>query len=120
KAPKLSTFVEATYPEALLKAGIGDEVVLIIDIDAQGAVVRVELVSAAHPDFAQAAMTAVAAFLFVPAEVDGAASAIRLEYRYVFPAPEPEPVPVSQVAPTPPPINPEGRVREARLRGPIT
>ncbi len=84
KAPELLHFVEAAYPEAARAAQIEGEVVLLVDIGADGAVIGAEVVSAAGHGFDEAAAAAVRRFRFSPAEIDGAPAAVQIEYVYRF------------------------------------
>ena len=98
--PLLLEFVPANYPARAVSDGVEAEVIVQIDIDADG---RVEAVEVATPAAAQgygfdaAALAAVERFVFQPATEDGAPVPVRLMYRYVFklepatPEPEPEP-----------------------------
>ena len=124
RAPQLTGFVAADYPPDLLAQGIGGEVILLIDIDEQGAVERAEATSATHPAFGAAALLAVSNFVFSPAEVDNRPSPIRIEYRYGFtPDAKPTTPPGAGGEPAPPPpqppINFTGVVLEAGVRRPI-
>ena len=123
RAPELLVFQPASYPDELLAEGTSGEVVLLIDINAQGDVSDVEVVSASSPAFAAPAVAAARQFHFSPAEVDNAPSPVRIEYRYVFEpqallpdaiAGEPSTVPPSLL-----PVTFKGRVREAGNRTPI-
>lgn len=118
RAPELKTFEHAKYPESLLEQGIGGEVRLFIDIDEHGLVERVELIESTHPDFTTPAMNACTHFVFLPAEVDHAPAAIRIEYKYVFKpqviVPKTEKTEVKEL-----PINFLGLVREAGNREPL-
>jgi TonB family protein len=123
RAPELMVFQAAAYPEALLNEGLGGEVVLQIEIDETGEVAQVALLSASRPAFAAPAIEAATRFRFSPAEVDGAPTAIRIEYRYVF---DPQAMVPDAIAGEPmsvtaalQPVNFRGRVREAGNRTPI-
>lgn len=84
KAPELIQFVEAVYPEAALATRQEGEVVLLVDIGADGAVMDAQVVSAAGHGFDEAAAAAVRRFRFSPAELDGAPAAVQIEYVYRF------------------------------------
>jgi TonB family protein len=84
KAPKLSKFVEAPYPESQKAAGHTASVVLQVAISATGTVDAVKVLESAGPEFDAAAVAAVQQFLFEPAEIDGKPGAIRINYRYDF------------------------------------
>jgi TonB family protein len=96
KAPELTKFVEATYPEEALSQGKTGEVQMNISLDAMGRVIDAQVVEPAGFGFDEAALDAVRQFEFTPAEVDGAPSAIQFQYVYRFTleaAPKPEPPP---------------------------
>jgi TonB family protein len=84
KAPRLTKFVEAPYPDSEKSAGKQASVVLQIAISATGTVDRAEVIQSAGAAFDQAALDAARAFLFDPAELDGKAAPIRIQYRYEF------------------------------------
>ncbi|MET0344212.1 MAG: TonB family protein [Polyangiales bacterium] len=84
KPPELLQFVEAPYPEVEPKPAADVGVLVGILIDAQGKVAEATVRESAGPAFDQAALEAVRAFTFSPAEIDGKPAAIRIEYRYVF------------------------------------
>lgn len=119
RAPELLHFVEATYPEELFAAGTSGEVLLAVDIDAEGKVQRAEVLKATHEAFAAAAQAAVLRFVFRPAEIDGSPAAIRIEYRYVFAPREVPPPPASPAEAAVLPVRFFGVVREAGTRKPI-
>ena len=73
-------------PEALEK-GIMTDVVLLLDINAEGKVDSVGLVEPANPPgmgFDEAAMVAAQQFEFEPAEMDGQKIAVQITYKYKF------------------------------------
>lgn len=117
RAPELTTFIHADYPAALLAARQNGEAQLLIDIDAQGAVERVEVQSASHAEFGPAAAHAALQFVFRPAEIDNQPAPIRIEYRYVFEVPIE--TPVVQEPQEEAPIRLTGLLREAGTRRPI-
>jgi TonB family protein len=84
RAPELVRFVEATYPESERASGRTASVSLEITIDETGHVSDATVTESAGEAFDAAALEAVRAFEFTPAEVDGAVSAIRIAYRYEF------------------------------------
>jgi TonB family protein len=84
KAPKLVKFVPAEYPKDKHDAGITSSVVLSIEIDAEGKVGGVDVVSSGGPDFDAAAVAAVKQFLFEPAEIDNQPAPVKITYRYDF------------------------------------
>jgi TonB family protein len=84
KPPKLVKFVEAPYPESEKAAGKQASVVLQIAISATGTVSDARVIESAGPAFDQAALEAVRAFVFEPAEIDNKPAPIRINYRYQF------------------------------------
>jgi len=84
RAPVLTRFVAAEYPEVERAAGHGAAVTLRLSITAEGSVVRAEVVESAGTAFDAAALAAARQFVFEPAEIDGVASAIDLLYVYEF------------------------------------
>jgi TonB family protein len=84
RAPKLVTFVEAEYPPDKMAAGVTADVLLSIEIGADGKVGNVEVVEGAGPDFDAAAVAAARRFVFEPAEFDGKPSPVKITFRYAF------------------------------------
>ncbi len=84
KPPKLVKFVEAPYLESEKAAGKQASVVLQIAISATGTVSDARVIESAGPAFDQAALEAVRAFVFEPAEIDNKPAPIRINYRYQF------------------------------------
>ena len=82
KPPELVQFVEAPFPES--EKGHTGSVVLSVTIGKDGAVEDASVTESAGEAFDAAALTAVKAFVFSPAEVDGKAARIRILYRYDF------------------------------------
>ncbi len=92
KPPKLVTFVEAPYPEREKLEGRTAAVVLELAISSTGRVTDAQVLESAGSAFDEAALAAAREFAFEPAEVDGVAAPIRINYRYEFslePAPAP-------------------------------
>ncbi|MDH5671489.1 MAG: TonB-dependent receptor [Myxococcales bacterium] len=98
------------------------EVVLELTIDAEGRPDNVQVVRGIDPIRDAAATRALSAFLFTPAEIDGAPAAVVIEYRFAF---EPAKPPAPEVAPPPAAAAPaptgvlEGRVLERGTRRPL-
>ncbi len=82
--PKLTRFVEAVYPADKQAAGIAAKVVLSIEINGEGHVVNVEVVTSAGADFDAAAVAAARQFEFQPARVDGVPTPVKIHYAYRF------------------------------------
>jgi TonB family protein len=143
KLPKQTKFVQADYPKEAADKGIEAEVVLLLDINAEG---KVDSVGIAEPPatpgigFEEAALAAAQQFEFEPAELDGKKIAVQITYRYKFklapkadappPAPAPEPAapgaapaaaPAAAVATAvrAPVVNFQGQLRERGTRLPL-
>ncbi len=104
KPPRLLHFVEAAPPASL---GEGDraDVVLTIDVDAEGKVTDVAVAKSAAPDIDEAAAAAARQFTFAPGEAAGKPVPVRISYVYHFapkPAPKPVPAAAAPAAPTAP------------------
>lgn len=84
RAPKLLQFVEARYPEDKKAAQITSQVVLSIEIGADGKVGGVEVVKSGGADFDAAAVEAARQFVFQPAEIDDQPAPVKITYRYDF------------------------------------
>ena len=86
--PSMKTFAEAALPDGatdLVRDDIDQiAVVMVITIDADGAVSEVELRQGAGEPFDSAAIAAARQFVFEPATVDGLAVAVAVPYTYVF------------------------------------
>ncbi len=84
RPPVLQRFVPAPYPEGPRRAGVSGVVELEVEIGASGAVTRVRVLSAPHPELGAAAAAAARQFRFSPAEVDGKPAPVRIRYAYRF------------------------------------
>src|SRR5437867_1873448 len=84
KAPRLTRFVPAVYPQDKHDAGIVSSVLLSIEIDDAGKVGNVEVVQTGGPDFDAAAVAAVKQFEFESAEIDDKPAPVKITYRYDF------------------------------------
>lgn len=69
--PQVKKKVEPHYPDIFLKAGIEGEVMIKALIDEQGKVEKAESVKASKPEFAEASLTAIKQWEFIPATKDG-------------------------------------------------
>lgn len=119
KPPTLVERSEPAYPEHLLKAGIGGQVALLIDIDVDGAVSRAEVLrSSGQEALDGAAVRALVLFRFTPAEFDNVPALVRVEYLQNFEARPPEPPP-PDAPPPPAQVNLKGRVLERGTRDPV-
>lgn len=84
KPPHLKKYVEPTYPESEKASGRKTSVALALSIDADGNVVDAQVVGSAGEAFDAAAVQAAKQLQFVPAEIDGTPSPVRIQYRYDF------------------------------------
>ena len=119
KVPKQTKFIEAEYPKEAADKGIEAEVVLLLDINAQGKIDSVSVAEPATPagmGFDEAAMVAAQQFEFEPAEMDGKPIAVQLSYRYKFKlkARTTEPVPGAPALPGQAPGGPTAPTAPAR------
>jgi len=115
RPPELVDFVAAPFPAEAEAAGISGDVVLSIVIGEDGAVTGVKVLDPGpHPSFAPAAEAAVRRFRFRPAEIDGKAAAVELEYRYEFVLKR-----VVAAAPAEAPVLLTGQVVERGTRTPV-
>lgn len=120
RIPSLGTFVEAPYPTEAEAEKLEGAVVLLIEIDAQGQVSRVEVTeSSGYAFFDEPAAEAARQFVFTPAEIDGEPAAVALQYRYEFVyRPPPETAEPQSDAPDLP-LSIEGTARERGTRAPV-
>lgn len=79
--PQIARFVEAPDPRP---SGPAATVALAIDVDRDGHVTSVEVLTSAGSELDAAAVSAARAFTFVPATRDGRAIPARIRYAYAF------------------------------------
>lgn len=84
KAPALTRFVDAVYPEAAKQKGLTAAVRMMITIGADGLVSEAVVVQPVGDGFDEAAVAAVKQFVFTPAEVDFVPAPVQVEYVYNF------------------------------------
>jgi TonB family protein len=84
KAPTIVKSVEPIFPVSQLDAGIGGTVVMDIDIGIDGKVINAVVTKSLGADFDEAALTAVKQLEFTPAEVDGQAAPVRIQFSSEF------------------------------------
>jgi TonB family protein len=108
QAPVLVTFEQAPYPEEAFAQKLTGDVVLQLDIDADGHVTAAEIKTPAGHGFDEAARTAALRFVFRPAMRGGEAIPSRILYRYSFTLKE---APAPAEPPPAPPARLSGRVR---------
>jgi len=111
RPPSVRRFVPAHYPPDALAAGLEADVVLRVDLSEHGTVTHVEVVEPAGHGFDEAAVEAVQAFEFDPAEVDGRPAPVHIEYVYHFRL-ERRPAPETKGPPEPAEVVLRGRVLE--------
>ncbi len=123
KPPQLKQFVSAPYPQEAKDKGIEGNVVLQLDIDADGKVANVVVVNPAGNGMDEAATTAARQFVFEPALRDGKPVPARILYRYNFTlqakAPEPNAPAGGQPAAAGPIKNLSGAVKTTVGEAPI-
>jgi TonB family protein len=119
EAPSLADFVEAPYPEAARAAGLEGSVLLGIEIDASGAVTRVDVLRPAGHGFDEVAAEAARQMRFTPARDATGPVPVVIEFEYGFSLAEtPTDLSSSPDAP-PPPIVLDGELREMGTRRPL-
>ena len=69
--PSVHSAVQAVYPADLEAKGEVGGVILEFVVDAKGNVGQLRALSSSHPEFAQAAMTAIKQWVFTPATMNG-------------------------------------------------
>ena len=91
RAPAVIEPAVPEYPEEAKARGISGEVVLELDLSADGRVLGARVARPAGNGFDEAALAAARRLRFSPAEIDGKPSAVGIEYRFRFDAPPPAP-----------------------------
>jgi TonB family protein len=135
KPPQIKQAAEPVYPPEALAQKLSAEVTMMVDIDAEGKVSKVEVKTPVGHGFDEAAREAVRKYLFSPAEIDGKPAAIRIEYTLHFVPKQEAPdggaadggsadAAAVDAAPPPPPLPPAvlvavGRLRERGTRDPL-
>ncbi|MDR0330987.1 MAG: energy transducer TonB, partial [Chitinispirillales bacterium] len=113
KMPEITEFIEAKYPEELIKSGVEGTVLLELLISETGSVDSVSIARPLHPTLDTSAIDAVRKFKFSPALANGGEPvAVMLQYEYRFSLREVVAVPDSYV-------NLSGRALERGTRRPI-
>jgi TonB family protein len=97
RAPAVIEPATPEYPEAAKARGLSGEVVLELDISAEGQVLDARVVKPGGDGFDEASLAAGRKLRFSPAEIDGKPAAVTIEYRFRFDAP-PAPPPPAAVA----------------------
>lgn len=123
KAPELVEFVQAPFPPEAQAAGVEGSVLLLIEIDATGAVTKVEALDPIGYGFDEAAMEAAWKFRFSPAEDATGPVPVAIEFEYGFvldsaskegAVPEAAPAEVAEL-----PVNLDGVLLEMGTRRPL-
>ena len=112
KMPVLIEFVEAVYPENLVKSGVEGSVLLELLVNEAGGVDSVSVVRPLNPVLDKSAAEAARKFKFSPAMAGGEAVAVMLQYEYQFSLKEIITIPDEY-------INFSGRLLERGTRVPI-
>jgi protein TonB len=84
KMPELLADHKVAYPEEARKAGIEGRVVLLLDIDESGRVVKAKVVKGAGHGMDEAALEAAYKFRFKPALAGADPVPVRINYTYTF------------------------------------
>lgn len=84
KMPELKEFIEAAYPEELVKQGIQGTVLMELLVSDSGTVDSVTLLRGIHPVLDSSARSAARHFLFSPAVAGGEAVPVLIQYEYRF------------------------------------
>ena len=113
KAPSVLEFVEADYPEAAKTQGTEAAVGLAVEIGTEGQVLRVEVMRPAGQGFDEAAVAAVEAMRFSPAENAEGPVAVAIEFEYNFT------LRADETAEALEPVNLEGTVVKMGARTPV-
>lgn len=87
RAPAVVEAATPEYPAEAKARGRSGEVVLELDVGADGQVLAARVVAPAGDGFDEAALEAARRLRFSPAEIDGKRAAVTLEYRFRFDAP---------------------------------
>ena len=85
QSPITPHFVQPPYPSSLEEEAIGGQVIARLDIDAQGRVRAMHVLSATHPLFVRSVESVIYQFRYIPATRDGqpvAASTIQI-FRFI-------------------------------------
>jgi TonB family protein len=120
KDPAVLDFVQAPFPDEAREAGVDGKVLLLIEIDASGAVTRVEVLEPAGYGFDEAALEAAKTLRFSPAEDATGPVPVAIEFAYHFvqdAASAPEAVPEGPPADLP--VNLTGALVELGTRAPL-
>ncbi|HEY2746530.1 MAG TPA: TonB family protein, partial [Polyangia bacterium] len=120
KPPHLVRFIEAEAPPELAERR-EVSVILTIDVDETGKVVKVDVAHSGGQSFDDAAVDAARQFVFAPGEAGGKPVPVRItyEYRFLFKAPPPPAPPRANQPPPVVTVPVEGKVLRAGDRQPL-
>ena len=120
KPPRLLRFVEAEPPAALAERR-EVSVILTIDVDETGKVVKVDTAQSGGQEFDDAAIQAARQFVFAPGEAGGKPVPVRItyDYKFLYKPPPPPPPPQADEPPPIPTVPVDGRVLRAGDREPL-
>lgn len=113
KGPDVLQYVDAPWPEGADESTREAIVTLEIELDAEGEVVDIQITGSAGEGFDEAAVDAVLAMRFAPAETAEGPVSVVFEFQYGFRFVEPPPEEIEA------PVNLEGQVRELGTRKPL-
>lgn len=120
KAPELKHYEDPVYPEAAKADGVQGDVVVLLTLDATGAVTDATVAESADPRLNEAALAAARKLTFTPAEVDGKPAPIQLQFRFGFTLEAPPPPAEEETAEAAPlPDTLKGRVLQRGNRSPV-
>lgn len=112
--PAAVSLVQAAYPPEAEAAGLQGVVTLLVELDEHGRLTYAEVIRPAGNGFDEAALAAVAASTFSPAQTEAGPVGAAFEFNYGFTLAPPEPEP--EAPPPPAPVNVEGNLREMGTR----
>jgi iron complex outermembrane receptor protein len=117
--PVVLSHVDAVYPPSALAERKHTDVVLLVTVDVDGHVSKVDVAASGGADVDEAAVVAVRQWTFVPAMRGDTpvASRIRVPFHFAPPAPPPEIVP--PLVPAEPTTTPQNAVPEAAAVAPV-
>lgn len=112
EGPKILEFVDAVWPPGTKESGEEAQVTVLIELDEEGEVSTIDVVTPAGRGFDEAAVDAILQMKFAPARTEAGPVPVTFEFNYGFRF-EPEEVTPEEVVL---PVNLEGRIREMGTR----